>query len=340
MIGDRDGILKVEACGLCGTDHEQFLGVLPSRCPLIPGHETVGIIEEIGPEAGDRLQVKPGDRVAVEVFQSCGKCKNCVVGDYRKCREHGIGDMYGFISASKAPSLWGGYAQQQYISSDSPLLPVDKNMDAAVATLFNPLGAGIQWAVKTPELRTGDVVAILGPGIRGLSCAAAAKSAGAGFVMITGVGPNDDERLSLAPRFGVDLAVDVNEENPIAALKQAVGQLADIAIDVTARAPSAFAQSIQMARPGGTVVITGTRGSGGTPGFWPDMIVFKEIRILGVLGVETSAYREALALLSSNTYPFDELPRRTAGFDELEGLIHVMSGQTDTHPPVHGVFVP
>ena len=58
-------------------------------------------------------------------------------------------------------------------------------MDAVYATLFNPLGAGIRWGVELPETKPGDVVAILGPGVRGLCAAAAAKDAGAEFVMIT-----------------------------------------------------------------------------------------------------------------------------------------------------------
>lgn len=339
-IGDDDGLLRVQACGLCGTDHEQYFGVVPSPCPVIPGHETIGIVEEIGPKAQDRWGVKPGDRVAVEVFQSCGHCTKCKSGDYRKCEKHGISDMYGFISASKAPSLWGGYSQHQYLSPDTLLLPIDKEIDAAVATLFNPLGAGVQWAATTPETKEGDIVAILGPGIRGLSCAVAAKMAGAGFVMITGVGPNDDQRLSLATQFGADLAVDIKKTNPVGALNQAVGQLADIVVDVTAKAPAALAQAIQLVRPGGTIVLAGTRGSAETPGFWPDMIVYKEIRIIGALGVDTTSYKRALKILESKEFPFADLPRRTAGFDGLEELLQTMAGAGATAPPVHGVFIP
>src|SRR5947199_10329025 len=73
-VGDDDAILRVEACGLCGTDHEQYTGALPAGFAFVPGHESVGIIEQIGPRAAERWGVKVGDRVAVEVFQSCGHC--------------------------------------------------------------------------------------------------------------------------------------------------------------------------------------------------------------------------------------------------------------------------
>jgi len=69
-VGDDDGVLRVEARGLCGTDHEQFTGELHPGYPFVPGHETVGIVEAIGPRAADRWRVSVGDRVAVEVFLS------------------------------------------------------------------------------------------------------------------------------------------------------------------------------------------------------------------------------------------------------------------------------
>jgi alcohol dehydrogenase len=69
-IGDDDGLLRVDACGLCGTDHEEFTGELFPGYPFVPGHETIGTIEEVGARAAARWGVKQGDRVAVEVFQS------------------------------------------------------------------------------------------------------------------------------------------------------------------------------------------------------------------------------------------------------------------------------
>ncbi|MGH9892907.1 MAG: alcohol dehydrogenase catalytic domain-containing protein, partial [bacterium] len=67
-VGDDDGLLRVEACGLCGTDHELYTGHLPGPHPFVPGHETVGVIESVGSRASERWGVGVGDRVAVEVF--------------------------------------------------------------------------------------------------------------------------------------------------------------------------------------------------------------------------------------------------------------------------------
>ena len=339
-VGDDDGLLRIEACGLCGTDHEQYTGTLPAGFAFVPGHESVGVVEAVGPAAAERWGVQAGDRVAVEVFQSCATCEACASGTYRRCRRHGMGDMYGYIPVDKEPGLWGGYATYQYLAPDSMLLPVPASLDPIVATLFNPLGAGIRWGVTVPGTGPGDVVAVLGPGVRGLSACVAAKEAGAAFVMVTGVSPHDDERLALAKAFGADLAVDVGSDDPATAVRAATGGGADIVVDVTAKAPAALAQAIAIARTGGTIVMAGTRGSADTPGFWPDLIVFKELRILGALGVDAPAYRAALDLLATGRYPFADLPRRCAPLDQAEDLVRSMAGESDEPPPVHGVLTP
>lgn len=340
-VGEDDAVVRVAACGLCGTDHEQYTGELSGGFAFVPGHETVGVIEAIGPRAAERWRVGVGERVAVEVFQSCRVCPACVAGEYRHCERHGLADMYGFIPVEREPGLWGGYAEYQYLAPDSMVLPVPDELDPVVATLFNPLGAGIRWGTTVPGTKPGDVVAVLGPGVRGLCAAAAAKEAGAAFVMVTGLGARDADRLALAPAFGADLAVDVAADDPVAALKKATDGLADVVIDVTAKAPAAFAQAIALARTGGTVVVAGTRGWGAdAPGFSPDMLVFKELRVLGALGVDAVVYRAALDLLASGRYPFASLPRRCVGLDDAEDLLATMAGDRDGVLPVHGVLTP
>jgi alcohol dehydrogenase len=339
-LGDDDGLLRVEACGLCGTDHELYTGALPSSGPFIPGHESVGTIAALGPRAAARWGVAAGDRVAVEVFQSCRTCEQCQAGFYRRCTQHGLADMYGYNPLSKAPGLWGGYAEYQYLAPDSILLPVPPSLHPAVATMFNPLGAGIRWGVTVPGTRAGDVVAVLGPGVRGLSACAAAKEAGAAFVMVTGVLPQDAGRLHLAPEFGADLTVDAASTSPAKALRQATGDGADVVIDVTAKAPGALGQAVDVAKVGGTIVLAGTRGSAETPGFWPDNVVYKELRLLGALGVDTAAYQAALDLLAAERYPFAELPRTCAPLSQTESLVRAMAGEGGEAAPVHGVVVP
>ena len=120
-IGDDDGLLRVEACGLCGTDHEEFTGELFPGYAFVPGHESVGVIEQLGSRAAERWGVTVGDRVAVEVFMSCRTCDACRAGAYQRCARHGLAHMYGYVDVEEQPSLWGGYAEHQYLAPDSML---------------------------------------------------------------------------------------------------------------------------------------------------------------------------------------------------------------------------
>ena len=157
---------------------------------------------------------------------------------------------------------------------------------------------------------------------------------------MTGLGPRDLPRLALAAHFGVDLAIDIAVDDAAVQLKKAVGGLADVVVDVTAKAPAAFAQAISLARSGGRIVVAGTRGGGGTPGFDPDHVVYKELTIIGSLGVDYPAYQEAIALLAANRWPFKALTRAVVGFDALPALLETLSGGNDAIPPLHGVFAP
>jgi alcohol dehydrogenase len=339
-VGEDDAVLRVEACGLCGTHHELYTGALTPGFPFVPGHETVGTIESIGPAAAERWAVDVGDRVAVECFQSCRRCARCRSEDYRHCELHGLKDMYGMVSATRAPSLWGGFATHQYLAPDSMLLPIPDELDPVLAVAFNPVGAGVRWGVTVPGTGPGDVVAVLGCGMRGLAAAAAAKHAGADFVLVTGAGPRDRERLALAPSFGADLAIDVLTHDPAAELRRRTGGGADVVVDVTSNAPQAFGQAITIAAASARVVVAGTRGSGsGAPGFEPDAIVYKELAVHGALGVDAAAYGAAIDLLVAGTFPFADLPRAVVGLDGVSDLLMTMAGERDV-PPVHAVLVP
>ncbi len=304
-------LLAVEACGLCGTDHELFTGALPLPTPLVPGHETVGTLLEVGDAAAEAWGVAAGDRVAVECFLA-----------------NGLG-------------LTGGWAEHHWLAPDSMVLPVPEVLDPVDATLFNPVGAGIRWGAELPATGPGDVVAVLGPGIRGLASAAAAKEAGADVVMVTGHGPNDHPRLEAARDFGADLVVDVAEQDPVAALRAATGRRgASVVVDVTANAPAALGQAVGIADVDARVVLAGTRNSDETPGFHPDHVVFKELRLLGALGVDAPAYRRALDLLASDRWPFRKVARRVEPLEGAADLLTTMAGEGDGPPPVHAVLVP
>src|SRR3989304_607931 len=89
-VGPEDALLRGEAGGICGSDYEQSAGALPAPFPVIPGHEPVGVIEEIGEVAARRWGVSRGDRVAVEALLPCGHCREGVAGRGGVCRGRGF----------------------------------------------------------------------------------------------------------------------------------------------------------------------------------------------------------------------------------------------------------
>jgi len=159
-------LLRVEACGICGSDYEQYEGVLRSPMPAVPGHEPLGTIAAIGDRAAKRWGVDVGDRVAVETMLSCRFCAACLGGRYHLCERRRI---YSYIPLDVAPGLWGAYAEYLYLDASAILHRIDRSLPASIAVLFNPLGAGFRWAVEVPQAKPGDVVLVLGSGQRGLA---------------------------------------------------------------------------------------------------------------------------------------------------------------------------
>src|SRR5437899_654404 len=181
-IGADDALLRLEACGICGSDYEQYEGAQPQHedytpYPVIPGHEPLGIIEEIGRHAATRWGVSEGDRVAVRSGYGCGQCEACRRWEPRACPKRG--GTYGYTDVGKAPYLWGGYAERMYLSPYSVMKKMDATLPAGIAVMFNPLAAGLSWAGTIPGTGPRDRVVILGAGQRGLCCVIAARAAGA-----------------------------------------------------------------------------------------------------------------------------------------------------------------
>jgi threonine dehydrogenase-like Zn-dependent dehydrogenase len=138
-IDEDSALLKLEACGICGSDHEQYEGLLRTPMPVVPGHEPLGTIAKIGDRAATRWGVDQGDRVAVETMISCRHCRPCLSGSYHLC-DHRL--IYSYVPVSEAPGLWGGYSQYMYLHPNSIVHRVSPELPAEIGVMFNPLGAG------------------------------------------------------------------------------------------------------------------------------------------------------------------------------------------------------
>lgn len=336
-IAADDGLLRVEANGICGSDVEIFAGHIgdPDRPPFIPGHEPMGIVEEIGELASERWGVQVGDRVALEVIVPCRACIDCLTGRYQACRfrKHG----HGVTNVDVAPHLWGGFAERMYLSPTSVLHRVSNDLAPEVAAMYNPLGAGVRWAAHLGEIGLGDTVVVLGVGQRGICAAAAAKAAGAGTVIITGL-ERDAHKLELAREFGADhtVVVDGTDGRDIVdAVRQITnGQMADVALDVTPMAAGPVTDALDVVRHGGLVVLAGLKGGKEIP-LVTDRIIQRGLRVKGAFGVDAAANEAAIALLESGRFPFEKLHTHTFGLDEVALAIDTLSGREGDGSAVH-----
>jgi threonine dehydrogenase-like Zn-dependent dehydrogenase len=340
-IDDDSGLLRVEACGICGSDAEQYAGVLPIPLPVVPGHEPLGVIERIGKRAAQRWKVDVGDRVAVEALIPCGHCRACIAGRYQVCRGRG-GRMFGhgYVPLSHPPALWGAYADYMYLDAHSLVHRIRADVPASIAVMFNPLGAGFRWAVEIPRTGPGDAVVIVGPGQRGLASVIAARAAGADTIIVLGLA-SDARKLALAREFGADHTIDVQNEDAHRRVKELTdGRGADVVVEVSANAPEPVADALHYVAPGGRIVLAGVKGFKAVPAFVSDLIVMKEAIILGAFGVTSHAYRAAIRLIESGRVPLARLHTHDFGLEEAELAIQTLAGEAAGEASIHSCLVP
>lgn len=322
-LGPDDGLLRMEVCGICGSDYEQYNGDFSPRVPVIPGHEPVGRIAALGQRARERWGVDAGDLVAVEPGVRCGRCKQCLEG--RQCSD---GAGIGYTLTSRAPSLWGGYAEYLYLHPATVMHRMPDDMPPRLAALYNPLGAGFAWAVNAAELQVGQTVVVLGSGQRGLCSIIAARAAGAGMIIATGLA-RDEHKLSLAREFGADLTL-VADVDPVVerVLEATDGRGADVVVDVTPYATDPVSDAMKMARRGGNVILAGLKGGRRVAEFDSDDIVTRHLTVRGVLGVDHESFVQAIDTIRSGRFPLDRLHSHAFALDEAAAAIDTLAGET------------
>lgn len=335
-IDDDSALLEIEACGICGSDYEQFEGVLRTPMPVIPGHEPLGRIAKIGDRAARRWKVDVGDRVAVETMLSCRHCATCFDGRYHLCENRKI---YSYIPLSESPGLWGGYAQYMYLHANTVLHRMDQTLPPEIAVMFNPLGAGFRWAVEIPNTQPGASVVILGPGQRGLASVVACRTVGAGKIIVTGLAA-DARKLEVAKEFGADHTVDVDNENAVERVKSLTNGGADVVVDVSAYATQPVRDALDMVRPGGTIVLAGVKGFKPVANFISDLIVMKEITIRGAIGVTSSGYRSAIRVIESGRVPLARMHTHDFKLEEAELAIRTLAREVPGDESIHSCLIP
>src|SRR4051812_36246157 len=194
--------------GICGTDVHLWLGQLAIPKPVILGHETVGVIEQLGPGLekdwrGETLRI--GDRVCWASSIACGECFYCrLKAQPTRCLTR---KAYGIsYNADEAPHLRGGYAEKIHLRARTAIFRIpDPIPTEAVVGAGCALTTAIHGIERCP-VQWGDTVVIQGSGPVGIAALAVAKQAGALKLIVTGGPPH---RLNLAREFGGDVTLDV-----------------------------------------------------------------------------------------------------------------------------------
>jgi threonine dehydrogenase-like Zn-dependent dehydrogenase len=334
--GPDDGLLRVEANGICGSDVETYRGHLGGPRPaFIPGHEPLGIIEEVGERAAERWGVQPGDRVALEVIVPCRSCQDCLTGRYQFCRNRKYG--HGVTGIDTEPALWGGLAEYMYLSPTSVLHKMDKSLPAELAATYNAMGAGVRWACHLGEVRIGETVLVLGAGQRGIAAVVAARAAGAGTIIMTGLAA-DAHKLALARQLGADHTIVVDgdaAEDTVQRVEEITGgELADVVLELTPLAAGPVTDALLAVRRGGRVVLAGLKGNREIP-VRTDLIINRALTVRGAFGVDARGMADAIALIESRRFPLEKMHTHTFGLDDAELAIKTLGGDVPGEPAIH-----
>lgn len=288
-------LIKIGACGVCGTDQHILRGHWPKPLPwpFTLGHELAGEIVEIGSDLTTDFMGKPltvGSKVMLPPLMPCGFCDWCK--HYPETANKCLTPVYygRYLGFDKAPHLWGGWAEYVYV--DMGELPGTKiyklpdDMSLLLGSLSEPLTSCIRAfnrAAKAGGFSWNDTVVIQGTGPIGILAIAAAQEMGAGRVIA--VGAPETPRLKLARKFGAEATVNIEEvESPearIKAVRDIVGGYgADLVMDCSGH-PTAGPEGIEFLRDGGTYVEMGQFTDAGAISTNWHRICTKDLNVLG-----------------------------------------------------------
>ena len=305
-MGPSDGVVKVEYCGICGSDlHAWQAGGAIFPYGTLMGHEATGVVEEVG---SDVKQLKPGDRVAINGFTPCRECVPCRAGRINAC----VNNMTRTIGNS--PEMDGAFADRIWLPQiDATAVKMPDKLSSVHGAFTEPAATGVH-AIRLSNYKPGDTVAVVGAGPIGLLVVAGLQAAGAGQVIIS---QSPGHRADLAMEFGADAIINPRDD------KRSVGEQirkitddgADVVIEC-AGAPPALQQSIDMARPGGQVILVGANERP-TP-IVPTSLMFTEIELKGSLAWDYKDFSIAVDFMASGQVKLDALLSDVIPLDEIQ----------------------
>lgn len=283
-IGPDDVLVRVAACGICGSDVHGYDGSSGRRIPpLVMGHEAAGTVNEIGDQV---TEFKIGDRVTFDSTVYCGECSFCQRGDVNLC------DRRMVLGVSCGDYRRHGAFAEYVMVPERIVYRLPEDLSFEHAALVEAVSVAVH-AVARSQAKPGDSALVVGSGMIGLLVIQVLKHLGCSPIFAA---DQDDGRLSLAKEFGADETVNVTELDLPAAINTQTGEVGvDLALEVVGMTAS-ISSAIESVRKGGSVTLVGNL----SPQVEVPLqsIVTREISLYGTCA-SSGEYPECLELMAS-----------------------------------------
>ncbi|GGH11599.1 galactitol-1-phosphate 5-dehydrogenase [Silvibacterium dinghuense] len=294
-------LIRVAACGICGSDVHGYQGASGRRIPpIVMGHEAAGIIERVGAEVKD---YKPGDRVTFDSTVYCGKCEFCQRGEVNLC------DHRQVLGVSCGDYRRDGAFAELVAVPARILYRLPDQFPFEEAAMLEAVSVALH-GVRVTQMKGDESVLVIGAGMIGLLTAQAARSAGCNAVMIADV---DAARLKIAKEVGIPDTLHLGGKELIhEVLRRTGGRGVDIVLEAVGRAETVVA-AIECVRKGGTVTLIGN--------IEPEVplplqrVVTREVRLQGSCA-SAGEYEEAIRLMSHGAITVKPLISATSSLEQ------------------------
>ncbi|MFZ2102447.1 MAG: alcohol dehydrogenase catalytic domain-containing protein [Oricola sp.] len=303
-----DVLVRIAAAGICGTDvaiwrwHEAVVGQYAPTFPVTVGHEFAGHVVEAPEDSG----LAPGMLVAINPQIGCGRCKYCGLGRPTLCDNRKL--MGGHVD--------GGWTEMVCVPVEQ-VYPLPDGVDPGVAPLLEPMAVAVHAVLERVQVRSGEVVLVIGAGPIGLLCGILALHAGASKVVITGVGA-DAGRLALARDLGMS-PVDVEVSDPAAEL----GRFgADVVYETSGNA-AVTEQALALAGKAGRIALIGLCHGPST--FVTTPAVLKEIEVIGSRGYNDPTWRLVMQVLPAVATQIERLVTHRFKLEQFEEALETVA---------------